>query len=179
MNFFESDQERHFRELWDSVSIVRSVPYSLFTFGSSELPYFLVVDAAAPQQPVQLSRGNVKVTRPLIVTPYNATPEFRNFFEDEETAGVMDFLISRTAAFSNLRLENDSQKSDWVSDSVEEVVSRLNRQLDHEEEDRVAILTAPHKLGSLAILKYTIDRMVSSAPGNIQELREKGFLPEE
>lgn len=178
MNFHDFEQERHFRELWDSVAIVRTVPYTLFTFGTSDLPYYLVVDSARPNQPVQLSRGTVKVARPLIVTPYNAAPEFRNFFEEGETAGMIDFLISRTAAFSNLRIENESQKSDWISDSVEEVVARLNRELDAEEEDRVAILTAPHQLGMLAVLKYTTERMLESAPGNIRELREHGFLNE-
>ncbi|WP_437224175.1 hypothetical protein SH661x_003517 [Planctomicrobium sp. SH661] len=158
--------------------IARPVPYTLFTFGSSDLHYYLVVEAARPTDPVQISRGTVKVTRPLIMTPYNAAPEFQNFFEEGEMGGMIDFLISRTAAFSNLRLENESQEIDWVSDSVEEAVSRLNRQLDAEDEDRVAILTAPHKLGGLAVLKYTTERMVESAPGNIQELREHGFLPE-
>jgi hypothetical protein len=177
MDFYRNRQEEHFLRLWNSVAIVRSVPYTLFTFGTSELPYFLVVDAEQPGNPVELSRGVVKVTRPLILTPDNVAPEFRNFFEDGESAGMIDFLLARTAAFSNLRIENESQHANLVSDSVEEVVARLNRQLDSEDEDRVAILTAPHKLGKLAVLKYTTERMLQSAPGNIQELREKGFLP--
>jgi len=178
MNFYNDEQERHFRELWNSVAIVRSVPYTLFTFGSSDLPYYLVVESAEPNHPVQVSRGSVKVTRPLIVTPYNASPEFQNFFEGDDTAGIINFLISRTAAFSNLRVVNELQKSELVSDSVEDVVARLNQKLDTEEEDRIAILTAPPKLGNLAVLKYTTERMIESAPGNIQELREHGFLPD-
>jgi len=178
MSFDHYEQEHRFRKLWESVTIARTVPYSLFTFGSSDLPYYLVVDAAEPNQPVQLSRGTVKVTRPLILTPHQADPEFRNFFEEDETAGIIDFLISRTAAFSNLRIENELQKSDWVSDSVDDIVARLNQKLDAEEEDRIAILTAPARLGNLAVLKYTTQRMIDSAPGNIQELREHGFLPE-
>lgn len=177
MNFDDFEQERRFRQLWESVTIARAVPYSLFTFGSSDLPYYLIVDSEQPNHPVQLTRGTVKVTRPLIITPHNADPEFRNFFEEGETAGIIDFLISRTAAFSNLRIENELQKSDWVSDSVEDVVARLNQKLDAEDEDRIAILTAPARLGHLAVLKYTTQRMIESAPGNIQELREKGFLP--
>ncbi|WP_437185450.1 hypothetical protein SH668x_002555 [Planctomicrobium sp. SH668] len=176
MNFHDFEQEHHFRALWESVNIVRSIPYSLFTFGTTDLQYYLVIDSKEANQPVNLSRGNVKITRPLIMTPYNAAPEFRNFFEQGEGDGMINFLISRTAAFSNLRIENESLKSDWVSDSVEEVVAKLEKQLDAEDEDRVAILTAPHNLGPLAVLKYTTERMVQSAPGNIQELREKGFL---
>ena len=74
-------------------------------------------------------------------------------------------------------MTNRSGPVKLVSDSVEEIVAKLNRQLDDEEEDRVAILTAPVSLGGLAILGYTTERVLSSAPGNVQELRERGFLP--
>lgn len=178
MNFHEFERERRFRELWDRVAIVRSVPYTLFTFGASDLLYYLVVEAELPKQPVEVSRGVVKVTRPLIVTPDDDRPEFRNFFnDDDDTADMAQFLMARTAAFSNLRLENQEQRTELISDSVEEVVARLNRQLDDEDEDRIAILTAPHDMGKLAVLRYTTERIMESAPGNIQELREKGLLP--
>ena len=60
----------------------------------------------------------------------------------------------------------------------DEVVARLNRQLGREDEDRVAILTAPHGLGGVAVLRYAAERILKSAPENIQELRERGCLPE-
>ncbi|MEZ6113719.1 MAG: hypothetical protein R3C99_22310 [Pirellulaceae bacterium] len=56
-------------------------------------------------------------------------------------------------------------------------MARLNRQLDAEEEDRVAILTAPHGLAGIALMRYAAERVRESAPDNIQELRERGFLP--
>lgn len=151
----------------------------LFTFGSSEMPYYLVEDAERPRDPVQLTRGEVRVTRPMIVTPGSDRPEFEGFFDNPEFEGLASFLLARTAAFSNLRLSNQHGAAEIVSDSVEEVVGRLNQQLDADEEDRVAILTAPHGLGGLAVLRYAAERILESAPGNIQELRERGFLPDE
>ena len=55
--------------------------------------------------------------------------------------------------------------------------SVLHRRLDDEEEDRVAILTAPQNLAGIAVLRYAAERVLKSAPDNIQELRERGFLP--
>jgi hypothetical protein len=80
-------------------------------------------------------------------------------------------------SFPHLKFTNRAGSPDLVSDSVEEVVARLKRRLDDEDEDRVAILSAPHGLGGLALMKYAIEKAVESAPGNIQELREKGLLP--
>jgi hypothetical protein len=178
MNFHEFSPERRFRTAWEAVGIARSVPYSLFTFGESELPYYLVVDAEQPGEPVHVTRGEVKVTRPLIITADSARAELQGFFESHEFDDAVQFLLSRTAAFRHLKMDNVRGKQEVVSDSVEEVVARLGHKLDAEEEDRVAILTAPHGLGGLAVLRYSAERILQSAPENIQELRERGFLPE-
>lgn len=173
------DPESYFRAAWDSVHIARPVQYTLFTFGESELQYILVVDSEQPRQPVSVTRGEVKITRPVIITPNNASPDFQHFFEEgDEYSGMIDFLMTRSAAFRHLQLSNLQKRPELMSDSVEEVVARLNKKLDGLDEDRVAVLTAPHGLGGVAVLKYAADRVMQSAPGNIQELREKGFLPE-
>ena len=177
MVFPQFDDERRFRNAWEAVGIARAVPYGLFTFGESLLPYYLVCGAQRPGTTVSIRRGEVKVTRPMIITPETMRPEFRNFFEDDDDAGMIEFLLARSAAFSNLRFNNDSGPERIVSDSVEEVVARLNQQLDDEEEDRVAILTAPPELAGIAVLRYAAERIMASAPDNVQELRDRGFLP--
>lgn len=171
------DAERRFMEAWNAIRIARPVHYSLFTFGESDLPYFLVLDAGKSGQPVSIRQGLVKIARPLIITPDNAAPELQNFFENEEESGFAQYLLSRQASFSHLRLNNLPGGERIVSDSVEEAVDRLNRQLDAEEEDRVAILTAPLPLAGIAVLRYASERVMQSATDNITELRERGFLP--
>jgi hypothetical protein len=90
---------------------------------------------------------------------------------------MIQFMISRTAAFSHLKFDNRSEPAHNLTDSVEEAVSRINRQLDAEEEDRVAVLTAPQELAGVAVFRYATERVIQSTPDNIQELREHGFLP--
>ena len=177
MDFQEIDPERHFREMWESICIERRVHYSLFTFGESLLPYFLVCGASKAGGIVSVTRGEVRITRPSIITPGNARPEFRNFFENQEDEGIVEFLLTRTAAFSHLKFDNRSGPARIVSDSVEEAVSKLNRQLDDQEEDQVAVLCSPPDLAGIAVLRYASERVWESAPGNVQELRERGLLP--
>jgi len=176
--FFDTfDRERRFREAWQAVQIARPVSYGLFTFGESNLPYYLVLDMQQPGRTVTIRQGQVTITRPLIITPENAEPEFENFFDNEEEAGLAQFLLSRTASFSHLKLHNTARGERIVSDSVEEAVAKLSRQLDAEDEDRVAILTAPAKYASMAVMRYAAERVLQSAHDNITELRERGFLP--
>ena len=177
MWFDELDDEMRFRDTWEAVQIVRPVHYSLFTFGESELPYFLVCDRAVDGDTVSVTRGEVRITRPTIITPDNARPEFRNFFGAQEDDSIVEFLMTRSAGFSNLKLDNTSGPAEIVSDRVDEAVEKLNQRLDNLEEDRTAILTAPAGLGGVALLRYAAERIWASAPDNVQELRERGFLP--
>lgn len=170
------DEER-FRTAWNAVEIARPVTYSLFTFGESNLPYFLVLNPGRGGEQVAVTQGEVVISRPLIITPDNAPPEFENFFDNDEEAQIAEFLMSRTASFSHLKLGNRRGAKRIVSDSQEEAVAKLNQQLDANDEDRVAILTAPKSLAGLAVFKYAAERIVNSAPDNITELRERGFLP--
>ncbi|MEX0716108.1 MAG: hypothetical protein WD066_05960 [Planctomycetaceae bacterium] len=178
MNFDPFDHERRFREMWEAVRIERPVRYSLFTFGESVLPYYLVLGVPRGRDAVSVTRGEVRITRPRIITPGHDHPEFHNFFEnDEDEDGIIQFLLARTAAFSNLQFDNASGPAQVVSDNVEEAVAKLNRRLDDEDEDHTAILSAPPPLGKIAILRYATERVVASGPDNVQELRERGFLP--
>ena len=164
-------------EAWQTVRIERPVEYSLFTFGETVMPYYLVLGAKPSTDLVKIRRGDVRVARATIITPDSLRPEFRNFFEDEEYENMIEFLLARSAAFSNLKVSNQHGSEQIVSDSVEEVVSQLNRQLDDEEEDQIAILSAPPPLAGVAVLRYTAERIWQSTPDNVQELRERGFLP--
>ena len=176
MSFDEFDQEQIFYEAWRSVAIVRPVHYSLFTFGESVLPYYLVCGNREGTDPLSVRQGDVHINRPLVLTAEHARPEFQNFFENSEEEGVAQFLLARTAKFSNLKFLNQSRQKKVVHDSMDVAVEKINRRLDDEEEDRVAILTAPENLAGIAILRYAAERVFQSAPDNIQELRERGFL---
>ena len=169
--------ERRFRAAWEAVTVVRGVRYSLFTFGETDLPYFLILSGPKEDQAVSILRGNVKIARPIIITPDNDHPEFEDFFDDSNDQDLAQFILARTASFSNLKLKNQTATKQFVSDSVEESIAKLERQLDQEDEDRVAILTAPAPLAGFAVLRYASERIMQSVPDNIQELREKGFLP--
>jgi len=175
--FDEFEQFQRFKSTWNSIRIERGVEFGLFTFGDSDLPYYLVTASSGKQSMVKVRRGSVTVTRARIITPDTMHPELRNFFEEHEDTGLIEFLVSRTAAFSNLKLTNESGPEKIVTDTVEEAVMRLNQQLDNEEEDRIAILSAPAALAGFAVFRYASERILASAPDNIQDLRERGLLP--
>lgn len=177
MSFNEFEQEQMFFEAWKAVTIVRPVHYSLFTFGESVLPYYLICGNREGTDPLSVRKGDVRINRPMILTAENSEPEFHNFFENSDEEGVAQFLLARTAKFSNLKFLNQSRRQQVMYESMDTAVETINRRLDEDEEDRVAILTAPENLAGIAVLRYAAERVFQSASDNIQELRERGFLP--
>ena len=175
--FDEFEQFQRFKAAWSSVRIERTAEYGLFTFGDSELPYYLVTTSEGRDSLVKVRKGKVTISRARIITPDSMHPELRNFFEEHEETGLINFLMSRTAAFSNLKLSNESGSERIVTDTVEEAVSKLNKQLDAEDENGIAVLSAPTELAGFAVFRYASEKVLSSAPDNIQELRERGLLP--
>jgi hypothetical protein len=168
---------RHFREAWTAVTIARPVHFSLFTFGESLLPYYLVLGESHGTAPISVTQGEIRVQRPMIITPDTARPEFRDFFDDPEQEGVAQFVLARSAQFSNLRFANRRGTKRSVQEDMGQIIAKLNRQLDTAQDDRAAILAAPPKLGGMAVLRYATEQVLRSSPGNLQELRERGFLP--
>ncbi|MEM9703737.1 MAG: hypothetical protein AAF907_14960, partial [Planctomycetota bacterium] len=162
-------------------------------------------------EPVGVVEGEITVDRPTIITPGNAGPQFRGFFEDDEDDGpsfdpghgyddgypnspsggnpwddamgddedgerVVRFLMSRGVKFGDLKLGHRRRKRSAVTQSPERVVEQLKSEI-LDEDDRTAILVAPHGLGGVALVRYAAECIMESAPGNIGEMRERGFLP--
>ena len=175
--FEDQERERFFHALWESVRIEREVNFSLFTFGDSDLPYFLVTPADSESGTVAVRQGQVTISRAKILTPENMHPEFQNFFDNSDEFGAAEYMMSRTAAFSNLKLSNHQGSERIVTDTVAEAVEQLNHRLDRDEEEHTAVLSAPVGMAGFALFKYTSQRVMSSAPDNLQELRERGFFP--
>ena len=76
-----------------------------------------------------------------------------------------------------MKFNNQCGEKQVVSEGLDAAVEKLNHRLDNEEEDRVAILTSPPELGGFAVLRYAAERVWASGSDNVQELRERGFLP--
>ena len=80
MLFNPFEDESRFMRAWHAVEIARPVQLGLFTFDVSDLPYFLVCGGKKTGAIVRVTKGEVKISRPLIITPDNMRPEFEDFF---------------------------------------------------------------------------------------------------
>ena len=96
--------------------------------------------------------------------------------DGDDGEGVVRFLMSRGVKFGELNLGHRRLRRGRSPRTVRSIVDELKNEIC-EEDDRTAILVAPHGLGGVALVRYAAECVMESTPGNIGELRERGFLP--
>ena len=69
------------------------------------------------------------------------------------------------------------QRGNSLTPGMQAVFRAIWSEVREDPEIRVAILTAPAALAGVAVLRYSVQRVMDSAPDNVQELRERGLLP--
>ena len=170
----EREVREQFEYAWKNTKIIRHVERSLFTFGDSTLPYYIVAEAILNKNHTVVREGEVVVKRPMVYTPYADSPVFEGFGDKEKESAF--FIIQRLAYIPPYKYQNDS-KHIYVSPSpLDEAVQKLNQRLDSEDNRLVAIIKGAAEMWEVSVMRYAIERMVKSMPSNITELKEKGFL---
>ena len=96
--------------------------------------------------------------------------------EGSDGEQVVRFFMSRGVKFGDLDVGHRRLRRGRSARTVRSVVDELKAEIT-EEDDRTAILVAPHGLGGVALVRYAAECVIESAPGNVGELRERGFLP--
>lgn len=164
-----------FRERWEAVRIVRNVPYTLFTFGDTDLPYALVLEPDDPAAPAGLVRGQITISRPQIITPGGDGPDFEGFFEDDDAAATL--LMARGVQIPRMRFANAARTEESAGADAETLIARVLGRLEEEDEDRIAVLAAPRGSAGTALIRYAVEKAAESTPENIGDLRDRGLLP--
>ena len=98
------------------------------------------------------------------------------FGDGDEGERVVRFFMARGVKFGDLSVGHRRLRRGRSARTVRGVVDELKAEIV-DEDDRTGILVAPHGLGGVALVRYAAECIHESAPGNVGELRERGFLP--
>ena len=96
--------------------------------------------------------------------------------DGEDGERVVRFLMARGVSFGDLDIGHRRLRRGRSARTVRSIVDELKAEIV-DEDDRTGILLAPHGLGGVALVRYAAECIAESAPGNVGELRERGFLP--
>jgi hypothetical protein len=151
----------------------------LDTFGTSLFNYFLVTEEMDAVNLSRVREGHIHAERPQIITPQNIAGLFLEGFGDQGQK-FADQLSAQGNRFAFLKYGFRVSKSDIrsysVHESLENVAGKLKDELQLKNEPLTALLTGVDDGWEVCLLKFMVDMISASAPGNMGDFRERGML---
>jgi len=174
----ESDER--IKEAVLNTRIVRAPKQSLATFGTTNIYYYLVAEAAfndiMKTSETVIREGRVIAERPRIVTPsylsrvQGFSAEAKKYFQLILNAYPPD----SPGLYYSYR--NEPKELNIVSDDTTTVLSRLNSEIDRKGDPLMSIIVGEDTLWDVSILKFIYEITERSVRENVRQLGQRGLL---
>jgi len=151
----------------------------LDTFGTSLFNYFLVTEEMDAVNLSRVREGHIHAERPQIVTPQNMTKLMLEGFGDQgqRFAEQISGQVGRFAFLKyGFRVSKSDIRSYDVHESLETVAGKLKEELQLKNEPLTTLLTGVDDGWEVCLLKFMVDLISASMPGNMGDFRERGML---
>jgi hypothetical protein len=149
------------------------------TFGNTRFRYHLITELMDRVNEVRVRSGYVHAERPQIITPGSfAKVLLEGFGEHGQEFG--QWLEQHAENFAVLKYGFQFRKTETVEDTVqstvENVAKRIQSTREFAEEPLSAIIQGVDDAWEVCLLKFTMDLISKSAPGNMGDFRKRGLI---
>jgi len=161
--------------------ILRAPKQSLYTFGTTNIHYYLVTEPAYSELVKNITEtvvreGRVIAERPRIVTPYylskleGFSSEARRYFE-----ALLKGLGSNIPGLF-YTYSNEPKELTIVTDNLLSVVDKLNTEIDKGSNPLAAIIKGEDELWDVSLMKFIYEMTRSSLQHNLRQMGSRGLL---
>ncbi|MBF0254304.1 MAG: hypothetical protein HQL11_04185 [Candidatus Omnitrophica bacterium] len=137
--------------------IIRPAVMGLCPTADSQMPYTFLAESALNRGDTVVRSGEVTVSKPTIVLPYQ-TPQFEGFDFEEHTSHdqdmVMGFFLVRGVQFPSMKFNNQTSSLDLFEGGMEKAVSFHGNLLERREDSRTTLLSGPEDTWVFSILIF-------------------------
>lgn len=162
--------------------IIRTPKQSLYTFGTTNIYYYLVTEPAYSElinntSETVVREGRVIAERPKIVTPYYLSRlegfgmEARRYFE-----ALIDEYGERSIHGLFYTYRNEPKELNIISDNIPSVVEKLNAEIDKRGDPLAAIIKGEDELWDVSLMKFIFEITRRSVPHNLRQMGQRGLL---
>ncbi len=173
--------DKRIKEAIRHTEILRLPKQSLYTFGTTNIYYYLVTepvyaDMTPGTDETVIREGRVVAERPKIVTPYylssleGFSSEARHYFESLVSEHGPDVR----GLFYTYR--NEPKELNIVSGGWAAVVDKLNADIDKRGDPLAAIIKGEDELWDVSLMKFIYELTSSSVRENVRQMNRRGLL---
>jgi hypothetical protein len=157
----------------EHTEVVRPPEQSLATFGSTNIYYYLITGLMDNVNVIR--EGRVIAARPKIVTP-NYLINLEGFgLQARRFAEMMAERFPREVGIF-YSYKNEPKEMNIVSEPVQVVVEKINRQIDTHRDPLSAIIKGVEEMWDVSLLKFTYELTKNSISSNVAEFERRGLL---
>jgi hypothetical protein len=163
----------------ENTRVILAPERQIATFGSTSFRFYLISELMDQANEIRVRDGRIHAERPQILTPEHYCRLLLEGFGDKAEKYV-EMLRERTRDMAVLRYGFQFRKTDVVEnrvrDTMEAVVERTRRQVEHSEEPLSAVIQGVDDAWEICLLKFTIDLIERSSGGNMGDFRKRGLV---
>jgi len=163
----------------ENTRVILAPERQIATFGGTSFRFYLISELMDQANEIRVRDGRIHAERPQILTPEHYCRLLLEGFGDKAEKYV-EMLRERTRDMAVLRYGFQFRKTDVVEnrvrDTMEAVVERTRRQVEHSEEPLSAVIQGVDDAWEVCLLKFTIDLIERSSGGNMGDFRRRGLV---
>lgn len=152
------------------------------TFGSTRFQFHLLTESMDRVDEVRLREGTIHAERPQLLTPeHHARLLLENF--GEKAGEFAEWLRQSgrpmaTVLKYGFQFRRSEITETVLHDSLETVCARVSEQVEgtQDTEPLSAVLQGVDDAWEVCLLKFTMDLVQGSGPGNVSDFRRRGLL---
>jgi hypothetical protein len=163
----------------ENTRVIVAPERQIASFGSTSFRFYLISELMDQVNEIRVRDGRIHAERPQILTPEHYCRLLLEGF-GEKAEKYVELLRERTRDMAVLRYGFQFRKTDVVEnrvrDTMEAVVERTRRQVEHSEEPLSAVIQGVDDAWEVCLLKFTIDMIERSSGGNLGDFRRRGLV---
>ena len=171
-----------FQYALENTRLLLAPRHQIETFGSTRFRFRLLTESMDRPDEVRLREGTVHAERPQLLTPeHHAKLLLENFGERAEEFAAWVRHSGRpfaTVLKYGFQFRRSEVRESLLHDSFAAVSERVREQVaaEQEHEPLSAVLQGVEDAWEVCLLKFTLDLVQGSAPGNVGDFRRRGLL---
>ena len=173
------NEEEKLSQAIGSTTVLRRPKQALSTFGATTINYYVLSSPAYAESEsceTVVRTGRVIANKPHIVTPYYLSR--LDGFSDEAQRYMRKLLEMYGPDVPGIyyTYSNEHGSTDVMPGSIEDVLAKINAEIDERKDFLAAIIRGEDTLWDVALMKFIFEITKTSSNWNITELRSHGLF---
>ena len=176
---FQMLNEDSFQYAIENTQVLLAPQSRIETFGNTRFRFYIISELMDRVNEVRVRDGYVHAERPQIVTPGNYSKFLLEGFGDKGRE-FADWLEHHANGLAVLKYGFQFRRTDVAEDilqcSVEAASRKIQDTAEFSQEPLTAVIQGVDDAWEVCLLKFTVDLIQKSAPGNLGDFRQRGLI---